>query len=70
MPSTPERDQEVSDNNSDSNTDQTTHEGTGDTTFTLRAEFLGERDASANAAEAGLWAVGHLHQLLGVRLFC
>ncbi|HUO39779.1 MAG TPA: FHA domain-containing protein [Mycobacterium sp.] len=39
--------------------DQTPDDATGDTTSVFRAEFLGERDASA-AAEAGAWGVEKL----------
>jgi pSer/pThr/pTyr-binding forkhead associated (FHA) protein len=36
---------------------QTPDEGTGDTTAGFRADFLGQLDASAATAEAGVWGV-------------
>jgi len=40
--------------------DQTPDDATEDTTCVFRADFLGERDASAAAAEAGAWGVEKL----------
>jgi hypothetical protein len=46
--------------------DQTSDDGIGDTTSAFRADFLGQRDASAAAAaEAGVWGVEKLPQRLG-----
>ena len=43
---------------SDNDTDQTSEEGTGEATSALRADLLGEADASAAvAADSGVWGV-------------